>query len=420
MRGCRKVAGGEPTTPIFMARRSIPVWCMAVLMYGPCAFGSTNGFSGIIWEDVDRDGIREAGEPALVNQKVFISEYLDYEDFFHEPFATNFTDANGRFTFTGFTNIARSLFFFPDGKYRVTSRNEGDDEIADSDFYQGHTFCGVPYPWMSLEQPVTNRSSIDAGLFALVPGITATLTVNGYPADVALHVTNGSCVSLDFTVSNIGETWLSYLNVYFSADNEVVEPISCPRVMFVGETVQQSHSITVLESMTNETMIAAFAVDACTCRLHGSDPPFLIFTNIFLVVTNDALAFEDGDPYPNNWEVQFGLDPLNSNSSTLDRDGDGMTDYEEYLANTSPTNHTSYFAAGQPSPGYSHIEITIPTSFPDRLYGVWRTSNLLDGASVWELLSPEQTGTGGNVSFVITNGTPGSAFRTGVRIMEYE
>lgn len=45
----------------------------------------------------------------------------------------------------------------------------------------------------------------------------------------------------------------------------------------------------------------------------------------------------DGDQLPDAWERQFGLDPAR-NDADLDNDSDGATNYEEYIAGTSPIN----------------------------------------------------------------------------------
>lgn len=46
---------------------------------------------------------------------------------------------------------------------------------------------------------------------------------------------------------------------------------------------------------------------------------------------------DDNDGLPDTWEIRFGLDPLNRNDRNLDSDGDGYSNYEEYLNGTNPT-----------------------------------------------------------------------------------
>ena len=47
-----------------------------------------------------------------------------------------------------------------------------------------------------------------------------------------------------------------------------------------------------------------------------------------------ALSDADGDGIPDDWETQYGLDPGSSADRNLDSDGDGQSNYAEYLAGT--------------------------------------------------------------------------------------
>jgi hypothetical protein len=58
----------------------------------------------------------------------------------------------------------------------------------------------------------------------------------------------------------------------------------------------------------------------------------------------------DGDGIPDWWELRFGLDPLTGHESTLDTDGDGRTDLQEYQQDTHPVGRfTRYLAEGATS-----------------------------------------------------------------------
>jgi hypothetical protein len=50
-----------------------------------------------------------------------------------------------------------------------------------------------------------------------------------------------------------------------------------------------------------------------------------------------------GDGIPNGWKQQYGLDPLDPNVGSEDTDGDGMSNLQEFLAGTDPTNSASSF-----------------------------------------------------------------------------
>jgi hypothetical protein len=49
----------------------------------------------------------------------------------------------------------------------------------------------------------------------------------------------------------------------------------------------------------------------------------------------------DSDELPDLWEQQYGLSSSDPGDATLDRDGDGASNRDEYFAGTDPTNPTS-------------------------------------------------------------------------------
>lgn len=123
----------------------------------------------------------------------------------------------------------------------------------------------------------------------------------------------------------------------------------------------------------------------------------------------------DGDGLPDWWESRYGLNPNVSNAAPAD--ADWMTDWEEYIADTDPTNSASFFPniiLTNPPPGTMAIVIN-PTS-TSRVYNVQWSTNLLIAPQVWTVLPPEKTGTGSAVQFNVTNDAPGRSYRTGVRL----
>ena len=125
----------------------------------------------------------------------------------------------------------------------------------------------------------------------------------------------------------------------------------------------------------------------------------------------------DGDGLPDEWERQSGLFAYASNQPGSDVDGDGSSDAAEYIADTQPTNGLSIFpriAATAAAPGVVQLKVD-PTSTA-RIYSVYRTDSLTTHPQTWMLVPPEITGTGGAISFSVTNDAPARAYRTGVRL----
>jgi len=66
--------------------------------------------------------------------------------------------------------------------------------------------------------------------------------------------------------------------------------------------------------------------------------PGIISSNAVLSV----LADTDGDGLPDDWEIAHGLSPTNAADATLDADGDGVTNLDEYRSGTDPGDPQSF------------------------------------------------------------------------------
>jgi hypothetical protein len=70
------------------------------------------------------------------------------------------------------------------------------------------------------------------------------------------------------------------------------------------------------------------------------------------ITTLNVLADSDGDHIPDYWESLYGLNPNDPSDGNTDPDGDGMTNWQEYMAGTDPTNALSFLRIDVLSSGY--------------------------------------------------------------------
>jgi hypothetical protein len=90
----------------------------------------------------------------------------------------------------------------------------------------------------------------------------------------------------------------------------------------------------------------------------------------------------DHDGIADAWELSY-TNSLAAFSDTSDTDGDGLSDLEEYLADTNPLDPDDQLQITDFS-GEGSYNLLGWTSKPSRLYRVERRS-ALDGASSWEI-----------------------------------
>lgn len=93
----------------------------------------------------------------------------------------------------------------------------------------------------------------------------------------------------------------------------------------------------------------------------------------------------DSDGMPDLWETEYFQDGTNT-SASLDADGDGFTNREEFISGSNPTSSASYFNLKNHWVSYSGGGDFILQweSIPDRVYSIYWTTNLLDGFQVFQ------------------------------------
>lgn len=92
-------------------------------------------------------------------------------------------------------------------------------------------------------------------------------------------------------------------------------------------------------------------------------------------------TFQSLAPF-HTWLASYGL-PSNGSADYLDSDGDGMNNWQEYLAGTNPTNGASLFKITSSQVTASTQFVVRWSSVSNRLYDVMRATNLIGSAGAF-------------------------------------
>ncbi|MGI8602476.1 MAG: LamG-like jellyroll fold domain-containing protein [Verrucomicrobiales bacterium] len=99
----------------------------------------------------------------------------------------------------------------------------------------------------------------------------------------------------------------------------------------------------------------------------------------------------DGDFMPDCWETSHGLD-TNSSDAGLDKDVDGASNFDEFIAGTDPSDAASRFRATLTASG--SLMTVRYTTVPLKKYRVERSANL----AAWSVLADNVQGTGNEIA----------------------
>jgi hypothetical protein len=111
----------------------------------------------------------------------------------------------------------------------------------------------------------------------------------------------------------------------------------------------------------------------------GNNPANWIATNPSPGVSSAAIHDTDGDGLPDDWEIAYGLDPLDPQDALLDSDSDGLSNRDEFRAGTDPRDPSSLLSLEWAS-GPGHAITLRFTAMPDRFYIVQHRQTLSTGA----------------------------------------
>jgi len=139
---------------------------------------------------------------------------------------------------------------------------------------------------------------------------------------------------------------------------------------------------------------------------------FDIGAHEFLLATADSNA----DGIPDGWTWQHGLDPTAPNVGTGNPDGDAMTTFQEWMADTNPTDAQSVFhlsgIAARPQVAVSFLGSS------NRVYTLYSANNLVSDSSAWTPVGGQINvrGTGGVTMLNDTASQPRKFYRVGVQL----
>ena len=97
--------------------------------------------------------------------------------------------------------------------------------------------------------------------------------------------------------------------------------------------------------------------------------------------SSDRFTYQTLDAF-HAWLASYGL-PSNGSADYLDSDGDGMNNYQEYLAGTNPTNASSVFKINSAQAVSATQFVVRWSSVSNRLYDVMRATNLAAGTGAF-------------------------------------
>jgi hypothetical protein len=166
--------------------------------------------------------------------------------------------------------------------------------------------------------------------------------------------------SSDATGFGEGQRWLASVPVSTGIDGNALFTVSFTNVVSAGG------------------FISATASDAT-----GNTSEFSLTSSVV------PSADTDGDDLPDDFETAFGLNPNSSADRDLDRDGDGASNHDEFLAGTKPDDSASVFRMSIiREPGRTLIFVE---SIAGRMYRVEGAPEVI---GPWTILADNLAGTG--------------------------
>lgn len=236
-----------------------------------------------------------------------------------------------------------SAFYFTGASYSVNSSNQfaltwNDNDIQDTTHGLKSLFF-------------TNFEVVD--LSPAVTSVSPTQNVAGTSVTITGRNFSGAA---------------SRLSVWFGTNQVPATPTDDAHVTVVAPTGSGTIDVRVQSGLTNGNSTANY-----TSPIWGYGLSSLVAADRFTYQSLDAF---------HAWLASYGLSS-NGSADYLDSDGDGMNNWQEYLAGTNPTNASSVFKITS-TQVISGTQLVVRwSSVSNRLYDVMRATNLSAGAGAF-------------------------------------
>lgn len=134
-----------------------------------------------------------------------------------------------------------------------------------------------------------------------------------------------------------------------------------------------------------------------------------------LIADYSAPTYQDGIPVA--WWERYGLG--STNTAANDNDGDGRSNWEEFIADSNPTNSSSFFPTSTTniSGKATMILYAGPPTTNSRVYDAWWNTDLVSGAWTPYNFNVQGNADGSAVALTVTNSTGLRFYQTGVKML---
>ena len=199
--------------------------------------------------------------------------------------------------------------------------------------------------------------------------------------------------------------------------NILIQPVSA--VTALGTSVTFRVTATGLAPLkyfwqfngSNITAAVSTAYTLSNPQLSNEGPYRVVITNSLGAVTSSVVTLvidSDLDGMPDAFELAYGLNPRLAGDASGDLDGDGVSNYQEYLAGTNPTNAASFLKLTSDGLAPDGSIILRFTAVSNRSYSILSKPTI--NAGTWLSIS-NILGVPADRIVIITNSVPGGGQR---------